>query len=90
MLNVIPDMYLSRSRCLLGLLVNGVGVLGGEELAVYLRVQVPKARGPDPTLQELPEAVSFYQLRLHIVIHLMMPSAHNSEENDVGICIHYK
>lgn len=78
---------------LLGLLVNGVGVLGGEEAAVYLRVQVPKAPGPAPTprdLHSLPEAVSLHKVQLHIVIHLSMPSANTSVESHVGIRIHYK
>lgn len=49
-------MLKCHSRCvpqqeqvLLGLLVNGVGALGGGEVAVYLRVQVPKASGSVPT-----------------------------------------
>lgn len=78
---------------LLGLLVNGVGMLGGEETAVYLCVQVPKAPGPAPTprdLHSLPEAVSLHKVQLHIVIHLSLPSANNSVESDVGIRIHYK
>lgn len=78
---------------LLGLLVNRVGMLEGEEVAVYLRVQVPKAHGLAPSprdLHSLPEAVSLHKVQLHIVIHLSMPSANNSVESDVGIRIHYK
>lgn len=68
-------------------------MLGEEKVTVYLRVQVPKASGPAPSPQDLhslPEAVSLHRMCLHIVIHLSMPAANNSVENDVGICIHYK
>lgn len=60
---------------LLGLLVNGACMLGGEEAAVHFHDQMPKASGPAPTPQDLhslPEAVSFHNVRLHIVVHLSM------------------
>lgn len=93
MLKCHPWYVPQQEQVLLGLLVNGVGMLGGEEVAVYLRVQVPKTSGSAPAprdLQSLPEAVSLHKVQLRNVIYLSALSANNSVENYVGICIHYK
>lgn len=74
-----------------GLLVDGVDMLGAEEMAVYLHVQVPTPKPMDglPAIHRPPPAVSLHRVLLYIVIRLLMPSANNSVENDVGVCVHY-
>lgn len=54
-----------QEQVLLGLPVNGVGMPGGEEVVVYLRVSMcRKASGPAPAPQDLhslPESGKFAQ-----------------------------
>lgn len=65
---------------LLGLLVNGVGVLGGEGRLFIAVSKHLKASGPAPAPQDLHGP----RLELHVVIHLSIPS----EDNPVGKCRH--